>query len=305
MFSQNSKTGILSDKRWKENCLEYKALPVGFANANFSGMLGNPYLTGIKTPKYQQSAPKPQSADEMAVNSAKFLKGSRTANASMLLREYQKQADKYEPPKVRINNPIDETQLLYQTLERYGRESELFDYESREDFLKSVRKGLSGPIVRNQLVMNRGDQIVRQTIGVSQETQAGFGFLSNYEAEFNKRNIDDQKRIMARMQTQLRDERHISINDYLPAKAKQIEMQQRFAELLRIADVRGANINLDTIFGIPTSTQLKPSQSEAGTSTAGTSTEMSGAPTVQKQTSGTQTTLTIKSGKSKATESSA
>lgn len=302
-----TKTGILSDKRWKENCLEYQALPIGFANANFSGMLGNPYLTGIKTPKYQQSAPKPQSADEMAVNSAKFLKGSRTANASMLLREYQKQADKYEPPKVRINNPIDEVGLLYQTLERYGRESELFDYESREDFLKSVRKGLSGPIVRNQLVMNRGDQIVRQTIGVSQETQAGFGFLSNYEAEFNKRNRPDQEVIMAAMETQLQEQRHISIDDYIPlSKTKQIEMQQRFAELLRIADVRGANINLDSIFGIPTSTQLKPSQSEAGTSTAATSTEMSEAPTAKKQTSGTQTKLTIKSsGKSKATESSA
>lgn len=296
-----TKTGILSDKHWKKNCLEYQALPVGFANANFPGAVGNPYLNGIKAPKYQQSAPKPQSADEMAVNSAKFLKGSKTANASKLLESYQKQADKYEPPKVRLNNPIDEIGLLYQTLERYGRESELFEYESREDFLKTVRKGLSGPIVRNQLVMNRGDQMVRQTIGVA--TQVNFG--DAYQARFNALNLTDQKKILDELTRQINREVEDK-QSYLPSTARQVEAIGRLPELLRIIRVRNVPIDLDSVFMMPIPPPTpKATSSEAGTSAAGTSTEMSGAPTVQKQTSGTQTQLTIKSPKSKATESSA
>jgi len=300
MFSQNSKTGILGDKRWKENCLEYQALPVGFANANFSGMLGNPYLTGIKTPKYQQSAPKPQSADEMAVNNAKFLKGSRTENASMLLKAYMKEADKFEPPKISLRNEIDVGEGLYNELERYGREGEFFDYETREDFLKEVRTGVSGPIRRTQLVMNRGDQMVRQSIG----TQAGLG-KRNYEAEFNKLPAPVQKTIMAKLQIALREQRMISINDYLPATATQPVLQNRFPELLRIMQVRGVTgINLDEIMPEPvppTESALSSGagssgagSSGAGTSVAGTSTEMSEVPTMQKQSSGTQTDITIK-----------
>ena len=296
-----TKTGILSDKRWKENCLEYQALPVGFANANFAGGNANPYLNGIKTPKYQQSAPKPQSADEMAVNSAKFLKGSRTANASMLLNAYQKQAEKYEPPKVRLNNPIDEIGLLYQTLERYGRESELFEYESREDFLKTVRKGLSGPIVRNQLVMNRGDQMVRQTIGVA--TQVDYG--DALQARFNAMNLPDQKKILDGLTREI-NRSGVDTASYLPATARQPEAIGRLPELLRIIRVRGIPVDFDTIFMMPKGLPESSTQSSAGViSEAGTSTEMSEEPTVRKQSSGTQTQLTIKSGKSKATESSA
>lgn len=285
MFSQNSKTGILSDKRWKENCLEYQALPVGFANAYFTGAMGNPYLTGIKTPKYQRAAPKPQSADEMAVNNSRFLKGSRTSNASMLLKAYMKEADKFEPPKISLRNEIDEGQALYDELERYGREGEFFNYETREDFMKEVRTGVSGPIRRTQLVMNRGDQMVRQSIG----TQAGTN--TNYEAMFNKRNLADQKKIMAALEVELREQGTISINDYTPASAGQPVLQTRFPELLRIIEVRGATgIDLDKLLGVPTEGALK---SAAGTSTpsatsvAGTSTETSAQPTQTE--SGAQT----------------
>lgn len=294
MFSQNSKTGILSDKRWKENCLEYQALPVGFANAYFTGGMGNPYLTGIKTPKYQRAAPKPQSADEMAVNNSKFLKGSRTSNASMLLKAYMKEADKFEPPKISLRNEIDEGEGLYNELERYGREGEFFNYETREDFLKEVRTGVSGPIRRTQLVMNRGDQMVRQTIG----TQAGTN--TNYEAMFNKRNLADQKRIIAGLQIALQRQRMISIDDYLPGKATQPEIQNRFPELLRIMEVRGATgINLDRLLGVPREGGLKSAAgtSASATSVAGSSTDEN--PALKKQSSATKTTLTT------TTESSA
>ena len=53
-----TKVGILSDRRFRENCLEYEAFPVGFANADYDGNLGNPFLVGIKTPKV--SAVRPQ-----------------------------------------------------------------------------------------------------------------------------------------------------------------------------------------------------------------------------------------------------
>jgi len=304
MFSQNSKTGILGDKNWKENCLEYQALPVGFANAYFTGEMGNPFLTGIKTPKYQRSAPKPQSADEMAVNNAKFLKGSRTANATMLLKAYMKEADKFEPPKISLRNEIDEGEGLYNELERYGREGEFFDYETREDFMKEVRTGVSGPIRRTQLVMNRGDQMVRQSIG----TQGGLG-MRNYEAEFNSKQLTEQKSILSNLEKALGKQKQLSVNSYtaLPlGNQPQAQVRKNFAELLRIMNVRGVTgINLDEI--MPSS--VPPTQSAlssgAGSSGAGTSTQMSEAPTIQKQTSGTQTQLTIKSGKSKATESSA
>ena len=46
-----TKMGILSDRRLQDNCLEYEAFPVGFANADFEGNVGNPFLNGIKTPK--------------------------------------------------------------------------------------------------------------------------------------------------------------------------------------------------------------------------------------------------------------
>ena len=35
------------------DCESYKPLPIGYANAKFQGNRGNPFLDGIKTPKYQ------------------------------------------------------------------------------------------------------------------------------------------------------------------------------------------------------------------------------------------------------------
>ena len=301
MFSQNSKTGILSDKRWKENCLEYQALPVGFANAYFTGGMGNPYLTGIKTPKYQRAAPKPQSADEMAVNNSRFLKGSRTSNASMLLKAYMKEADKFEPPKISLRNEIDEGEALYTALEQYGREGEFFNYETREDFMKEVRTGVSGPIRRTQLVMNRGDQMVRQTIG----TQAGIG-ERNYEAEFNAKQLPEQKSILDNLERQLDTQKQLSVENYSarapgsPYKPTQPQVRKYFAELLRIINVRGVTgINLDEIMPVINPPTQGALTSKAGTSTpsatfVGSSTEMSAEPTIQKQTSGTQTDISIK-----------
>jgi hypothetical protein len=96
------KTGILSDKMMRENCKDYSFLPVGFANSEFIGVMGNPYLPGIKTPKYQRSAPRPVSADVMAVEASRFMKGNRAVNARMILDNYQKEVKEYKPPKVSL-----------------------------------------------------------------------------------------------------------------------------------------------------------------------------------------------------------
>jgi hypothetical protein len=96
-----SRTGILSDAMMEKNCIDYKILPLGFANSEYSGGLSNPYLQGIKTSKYQMSAPKPASADIAAVNRARLMVGNRQANnARLMLDQYQKEAKEWVAPKV-------------------------------------------------------------------------------------------------------------------------------------------------------------------------------------------------------------
>ena len=97
-----TKTGILSDKMLEVNCKDYKALPIGFANSEFQGNMSNPFLPGIKTPKYQRSAPKPVSADVVAVSTARFLQGNRAENARLILDQYQREAKEYTPPPVNL-----------------------------------------------------------------------------------------------------------------------------------------------------------------------------------------------------------
>lgn len=97
-----TKKGMLSDKAMMVNCVDYKALPVGFANAEFQGNMSNPYLQGIKTSKYQRAAPKPASADVVAVSNARFIAGNRANNARLILDQYQKEAKEFKPPPVNL-----------------------------------------------------------------------------------------------------------------------------------------------------------------------------------------------------------
>jgi len=98
-----TKKGILSDANFNKNCLDYKALPVGFANAEFLGSIRNPFLDGVKTPKYQRSAPKPASADVVAVNNSNMFGGNRAVNARAILDQYQKEAKEWKPPPVSLS----------------------------------------------------------------------------------------------------------------------------------------------------------------------------------------------------------
>ena len=101
----NRKTGILSDKMFEENCEEYTAIPLGYINSNYLGFAGNPFLTGIKPTKYTRSAPKPASADVMAVNTARFQGGNLAKNARKILDSYQVSVREWKPPAVGIMTP--------------------------------------------------------------------------------------------------------------------------------------------------------------------------------------------------------
>ena len=131
-----TRVGLLSDKNLRHHCLSYQAFSVGFANADFGGNLGNPFLPGIKTPKYQRSAPKPISADVMAVNRAKFMQGNRFSNAGNILRQYQNEAREWTPPPVKlVSANVDES-------------------------------------IGRAVIASRGTQIIRETIGTQSENPA-------------------------------------------------------------------------------------------------------------------------------------
>ena len=64
-----SRTGILSDDHFDKNCFEYSAMPMGYAQVHKIQLPPNP-LPGIKPSKYPVVAPRPQSADVVAVNAS-------------------------------------------------------------------------------------------------------------------------------------------------------------------------------------------------------------------------------------------
>ena len=78
---------LLGDDNWGKNCLDYRALPPGFASANFQGPQQNPFMLGIKTPKYQRAAPRPQSADVQAVSIARITHASQGISAPEAARD--------------------------------------------------------------------------------------------------------------------------------------------------------------------------------------------------------------------------
>ena len=103
-----TKTGILSDSAFSNNCLEYQAFPVGFANADYEGNQPNPFLPGVKMPKYTRAAPKPISADVKAVNASRLL-GGGPKMARAMLNQYQKEAKEWKPPTVTlVEDPVED-----------------------------------------------------------------------------------------------------------------------------------------------------------------------------------------------------
>ena len=172
-----TRTGILSNSSSEVNCEEYKPLPVGYANANFTGGPGNPFLLGIKTPKYQRAAPRPVSADVMAVNHAQLMGGvNKFADARAMLDFYIVEGKKFKPPPVELRSLEDDVAELHDFLfsGRVDAEGQSrgfgalggTPYTSKEEFINDYYALSSGPVPR-VFRENRGTAILKQTIGVA------------------------------------------------------------------------------------------------------------------------------------------
>ena len=103
MVSRTS--GILCDKEFEKNCLDYVAMPVGMANAQFSPVPNNPLYDGIKPPKHQQMASRPVSIDVQAVNRSRLIAGDKFVTAGSIMDEIQNDSKNFNPPQVSINQP--------------------------------------------------------------------------------------------------------------------------------------------------------------------------------------------------------
>ena len=258
------KTGILSDKMMRENCKDYSFLPVGFANSEFIGVMGNPYLPGIKTPKYQRSAPRPVSADVMAVEASRFMKGNRAVNARMILDNYQKEVKEYKPPRV--------------SLAKIDRDiSDQYENANRQ-LMPNISSGVT-----------RGDLIHKQTIAVNAEPSLNIDRLIS---QYSSQSTATQKIIGNKLSNVFEKEgiywENYNVSSQVlrgkaikgsPAKMpNRIEMIKRG---LTVLASRGSNANLDELFGILSEKSLGLQVRKQTSAGAGSSTEMSEAITQQ------------------------
>jgi len=253
-----TKTGILSDKMMRENCKDYSFLPVGFANSEFIGIMGNPYLPGIKTPKYQRSAPRPVSADVMAVEASRFMKGNRAVNARMILDNYQKEIKEYKPPKVSLAKIERDISDIYENANR-----------------QLIPNSSSG--------ITRGELMHKQTIAVNADPTININRLIS---QYSSQSTTTQKIIGARLGKVFEKEgiywENYNVSSQVlrgqairgsPAKmTNRIEMIKRG---LAVLASRGSNANLDEMFGILSEKSLGLEVRRQPSGGAGSSTEMS------------------------------
>ena len=268
-----SRTGILSDAMMEKNCVDYKILPLGFANSEYSGGLSNPYLQGIKTSKYQMSAPKPVSADVAAVNRARLMVGNRQANARLMLDQYQKEAKEWVAPKISAS-----------AMNRMNRD---------------IARNVAGEII-NQVVsilprsspgQTLGASITKQTIGLNSEELASLQqrYVSHYIDLSRERQLEVGSLLVKQL-----DKDGIVLRDYklsaqvLRAGQKTAESSGNVAaraQQIKIAiaafHLRNSSVNLDGIFGILPKDLGSSSLDTQRNVEAGSSTEMSIAETQQ------------------------
>ena len=207
------RTKILSEKKVKDECLSYHAFPVGYANADFEGGLSNPFLTGIKVSKYQRSAPKPVSADVMAVNSAKFMTGNRQQNARNLLSQYQTEVKAWKPPPVNLRTADEIWDQVSERLIDQGRLTEIGEYPDQpEDVKAEIRREREDIFYDKQArsvaqariaAASRGTQLVVQSIATQADIPSMAEILARYRSLPNK---DKQKTMLTEVLDVLRSE---------------------------------------------------------------------------------------------------
>ena len=267
-----SRTGILSDAMMEKNCIDYKILPLGFANSEYSGGLSNPYLQGIKTSKYQMSAPKPASADISAVNRARLMVGNRQANARLMLDQYQKEAKEWIAPKVSAS--------------------------AMNRMYKDVARNVAGDIItqavsilpRSSPGQTLGASITKQTIGINSEDLKSL--QERYVSHYASLPPSRQKIVGLELVKQLNKD-GIILKDYeLSAQilkgqatkgssAKQPDRVEQIKRTISALYLRNSSVNLDNIFGLLPSNLGSSSLDTQRNVEAGSSTEMSMAETQQ------------------------
>ena len=289
-----TKRGILADKMLERNCKDYKALPVGFSNSEFQGNLSNPYLPGIKTSKYQRSAPKPVSADVMAVSVARFMVGNRANNAREILNQYQKESKDFKPPPVnlaRIQREIEDAQSLGQ--QRLGQGLGQSLEQSLEQSI-----GVAPVMPTSYPGTSRGDLMTTQTIGQNAEASLNVDRLMSAYATYDR----DRQIAIGRVLGNVFQQEGIVWSNYQISqqvlKGQRIQSQSaagresgaslsdRMSMIKRglsTFEMRQSSANLDEIFGILSSENLQsrvipePPESSSGQSSGQSSRRSSGA----------------------------
>ena len=238
-----------------EDCLSYSPMPVGFANADFVGNFRNPYLDGIKTPKYLQSAPKPVSADVMAVNMAsRMTGGNRQTNARMILDQYQKEAKVWVPPTFSI------------------RPATSFDLVNQ-----------AATIQQRKLNTSRGVQMTQQTISTQSEPTVNMDniIVRYYDLKVKDAQTRAGKALYSNLSKQGIDLNSFNVNWTRLGAGSVVERAQEIRRMVEAGMAMNATVDYSSFFSPLTAVVRAgkaPETSQAGTSQAGTS--QAGASTV-------------------------
>ena len=278
------RTGILSDDHFKKNCLDYQAPRIGVFNADFAGDTMNPFFDGIRTPKYQRSAPKPQSLDVLAVNQAGLYKGNRQQIAREILQQEQTSAREFKPPPIKLRTVEQQNNDNFE----YAIRADVNIFDDVEGIRKSTEESsrIEQQTMKRMIATNRGTQMTKQSISTETQTQN----IQKYLLLYMNKAPDEQKTLINLFGSKL-IRQGVNISEYnlnlSGAETGKTDRRTRIVErLLEIANARGANVDLEDMFNplgrvpAPTGMGSTSTSSQAGTS-VGTSTEASIAPTVQ------------------------
>lgn len=229
-----SRSGILSNKMMEENCVDYNVLPLGYINSQYSGSLSNPYLQGIKTPKYQMAAPKPASGDVAATSLARLMGGNRQKNARLILDNFQKEAREWVAPKVSI--------------------------EAQNRAIKDrARPQVASILPRSSPGQTLGSSILKQTIGLNSEDLARV--QQRYIAHYATLSAERQREVGGNLVEQLEKDSIVLRNYEVSAQvlrgkgtssspAKQSDRVENIKRAISVFHLRNSSVDLDGIFGL-------------------------------------------------------
>lgn len=255
-----TKTGVLSDRMYMTNCEEYKPLPIGYANAHFVGNRPNPNLMGVKTPKYQRAAARPVSADVMAVNMARMSGrggGDKFTSARNMLDTYIKEGRAWRPPPVKLKTLEENVEELHRFIFSGKFDGDPFaaqGYTSLKEFLTDYYGLAAGPVPKI-ILQNRGDAILKQTISTGVNTEDlpdRYFYLARFNSFLRPQKEDTYRRLVRKLR-----EEGVDMSLYhLGSQPSVADLESNMNRLLEIVYSRGVVVDLDGMFGMPTSSAV-------------------------------------------------